>query len=62
MLLGILLGSGDQIRRADAKRDCEHRYGGERGPPLGALDSTDVVAVDAGVKAEALLRDAEFVS
>jgi hypothetical protein len=62
VLLGLLLGSGDQLGWPDAERDREPCDGGEGRSALGALDAADVVAVDAALKAKALLGHAEFVA
>ena len=60
--LGLLLGSGDQVRRPDAERDRKRRHGSEGRAALSALDTSDVVAVDTAVEAKALLGYAKLVA
>jgi hypothetical protein len=59
---GLFLGLGDQLGGSDVECDGECCDGGEGWSALGALDPADVVAVDAGVEAEALLGDVSFVA
>jgi hypothetical protein len=62
MLYRVLLGSGDQLRRPDTEGDGEHRGGRKGGASLCPLDTADVVAVNAAVEPEALLRDATLLA
>lgn len=62
VLLGLHLSSGDEFGRPNAECDGECRHGYEGGSALGALDSADVVAVDAGLKSKALLREVALIA
>jgi hypothetical protein len=46
---------GEQIRRSDAECDRKRGHGSDGWSALGALDTADVVAVDAALKPETLL-------
>ncbi len=62
MLLCLLLGASDQLGGPDAERDCQGRDRGEGWSALRSLDAADVVAVDAGLKAKALLGEVALVT
>lgn len=57
-----LFSAGDQFGCPDVKCRSKRGDGGEGGSPLRPFDPADVVAVDAALKAELLLRDAALVA
>ena len=62
VLLSSRLRFGEQIGRSNAERSRQCRQGGDGRSALGTLNPADVVAMNAALKAEALLGYPEFVA